>query len=276
MRHVEIDDTTWNRILAVKHNGKPTPALSSMERLYGPIAVTGHPFVMAQVGQSLDGRVATPTGDARDISGADGLAHLHRCRALVDAVIVGYGTVEADDPQLSVRLAKGRSPVRVIIDCRGELTGREGLFHDGGAPIIVFQSTEAAQNPTLKAEVIRLRPSATGLSPHHILKELRQRSLQSILVEGGARTIARFINEDLINRLHVIISPIIIGSGPAGIHLPPITHLCDARRPETQVYSLGTDVLFDCVLAPSISAGSLSRAEPKDLYDQPRMSCPVD
>ena len=67
--------------------------------MYGPIAAAFGQFVLAQVGQSLDGRVATPSGDARDISGPDGLAHLHRCRALVDAVIVGENTVSCNDPR---------------------------------------------------------------------------------------------------------------------------------------------------------------------------------
>ena len=79
------------------------------------------PFVVAQLGQSLDGRIATPTGASRYINGSCALDHLHRLRAHVDAVIVGVGTVIADDPALTVRRVEGRNPARVFIDPNGRL-----------------------------------------------------------------------------------------------------------------------------------------------------------
>lgn len=247
-----MTDETWDRLLALREGAAPAPTGSCpAQALYGPIASAKGSFVLAQVGQSLDGRIATPAGDARDVSGPDGLAHLHRCRALVDAVIVGVSTVMADDPQLSVRIVKGPAPVRVVVDRHADLTGEEGLFHDGGAPVILFQSTEAPRKHFPNAEVIRLAPQPCGLDPREILAELNERSLGRILVEGGARTITRFINAGLVDRLHVAISPIIIGSGPSGISLPPIEHLSAARRPATEVYGLGSDVLFDCCLKPA-------------------------
>ena len=252
MRTLEMTDETWDRLLALREGAAPAPAGNCpAHALYGPIAAASGSFVLAQVGQSLDGRIATPAGDARDVTGPDGLAHLHRCRALVDAVIVGVSTVKADDPQLSVRIVKGPAPVRVVIDCHADLTGEEGLFHDGGAPVILFQSTEARRKHFPNAEVVRLPPRPCGLDPREILAALGERSLGRILVEGGARTITRFINAGLVDRLHVAISPIIIGSGPSGISLPPIERLSAARRPATEVYGLGSDVLFDCCLKPA-------------------------
>lgn len=255
MFKVDMNDTTWARLLGLRQGAGEDVTSEAAYRLYGPIArVTGR-FVLAQVGQSLDGRIATLSGDARDVSGQDGIAHLHRCRALVDAVIVGIGTVRADDPRLSVRRVKGASPVRVIVDCHAELDGSESLFHDGGAPVIVFRSASAGGIALPGAEVISLEPKACGLDPHDILDALAQRNLNRVLVEGGARTIARFIAAGLVDRLHVAISPIIIGSGPSGIALSPIESLAGAYRPVTEVYDLGSDILFDCVLRPGRASG---------------------
>jgi diaminohydroxyphosphoribosylaminopyrimidine deaminase / 5-amino-6-(5-phosphoribosylamino)uracil reductase len=249
MRKIDMTDQLWARLLAMRGSAglcaldDADPAFA----LYAPIAATPDRFVLAQVGQSLDGRVATPSGDARDISGPDGIAHLHRCRALVEAVIVGVATVKMDDPRLSVRAVKGPNPVRVVIDCRAELTGEERLFRDGGAPVILVQGDGAPKKP-YNAEIVRVRHGAGGLEPRDILEALATRGLNRILVEGGARTIARFMEAGLVDRLHVAIAPLIIGSGPAGIALSPIERLSSACRPQARVYALGSDILFDCVL----------------------------
>lgn len=247
MRDVRMTDAIWARLRALRSQEsvayEPTePAFA----LYGPIASARENFVVAQVGQSLDGRIATETGDARDVSGPDGLAHLHRCRALTDAVIIGEGTMQADDPSLSVYLVEGEHPVRVIIDCHAKLTGEEKLFQDGGAPVIVIQGTHAERKTLGDATIINLPAQQNGIDAGEILEVLRARGLRRILVEGGARTIARFLEAGLVDRLHVAISPIIIGAGPAGIILPPIDKLSEARRPATEVYDLGSDILFDC------------------------------
>lgn len=250
MRRVQMRDATWSHLLTMRGLAPDTKraGTDAAYALYAPLAAAKGSFVLAQVGQSLDGRVATPFGDARDISGPDGLAHLHRCRALMDAVIVGAGTVKADNPRLSVREVEGENPVRVVIDCHGQLAGDEGLFHDRGAPVIIIRSTTAEKKP-LPAEIIELPRHEHGLCPREILDGLAERGLHRVLVEGGARTIARFIDQGLVDHLHVCIAPLIIGSGPAGISLPPIRLLSEAQRPSTEVFSLGSDILFDCRLS---------------------------
>lgn len=251
MHIMTMSRTAWKDLLDARAARRAVPQeASAAHRLYGPLAGASGRFVLAQVGQSLDGRVATLSGDARDISGPEGLRHLHRCRALVDAVIVGSGTVRMDNPRLSVREVEGPSPVRVVIDCHGDLEGSEGLFLDGGAPVIVLQSESASQRPGRygRAEVVRLRCGPDGLDPEEILARLAERGLSRILVEGGARTIARFIGRGLVDRLHVSVAPLIIGSGQPGISLPPIDRLSSALRPPMEVYALGGDVLFDCQL----------------------------
>lgn len=261
MRKLEMTDQLWARLLAMRGSAgkvpfdEADPAMS----IYAPLAVAEDRFVLAQVGQSLDGRVATPSGDARDISGPDGISHLHRCRALVEAVVVGVGTVKCDDPRLSVRAVKGPNPVRVVIDCCAELSGDERLFGDGGAPVILVQGEDAPAR-TYQADVLRVPHAESGLDPRDILDGLADRGLRRILVEGGARTIARFIDADLVDRLHVAIAPLIIGSGPSGIALPPIEKLTNAHRPVARVYALGSDILFDCDLR-SVARSSTGQGE---------------
>nr|WP_272213691.1 RibD family protein [Marinicella sp. W31]MDC2879645.1 RibD family protein [Marinicella sp. W31] len=249
-----MTEPLWERLLALRAGG-PALDVTPTATLYAPIAAAPGSFVLAQVGQSLDGRVATPSGDAMDISGPDGLAHLHRCRALVEAVIVGVNTVKADNPRLSVRLVKGPSPVRVVIDCNGQLDGNEGLFHDGGAPVIIVESTSVRARHLPNAEILRLAPGENGIETGAIVNALTARGLRRILVEGGARTIARFISEEQLDRLHVAISPLIIGAGPNGLNLPPVARLSDALRPDAEIFSLGSDVLFDCALSASARQG---------------------
>lgn len=259
MQSVELNEKIWKSILAARQGNVSFAQMASPAHdLYGPIAKARGSFILAQVGQSLDGRVATPSGDARDVSGPDGLAHLHRCRALVDAVIVGENTVSVDNPRLSVRIVEGPDPVRVVIDCHAKLTGEEGLFRDGGSDVIVFQSTEAPVRPLGNAKIIQIKPSPVGLHPRDILRALEDLGLRRILVEGGAKTIARFIDADLVDHLHVAVSPIIIGSGPTGISLPPIDRLSNAHRPMANVYNLGSDILFDCMLKKQRQSGRKS------------------
>ena len=255
MRSMNMTEQTWERLLAVRGGADNLAVSDAAYDLYSPIAGARGRFVLAQVGQSLDGRSATPAGDARDVSGPDGLAHLHRCRALVDAVVVGVGTVKADDPKLSVRMVSGPAPVRVVVDCNAVLDGSESLFHDGGTPVIVFRSARVKGPELPGAETISLQPKSCGLDPQDMLDALAARKLPRILVEGGARTIARFVNGGLVDRLHVAISPIIIGSGPSGIMLSPIERLADAHRPVTTVYNLGSDILFDCQLDRNAGSG---------------------
>ncbi|MFN7024049.1 MAG: RibD family protein [Pseudorhizobium sp.] len=266
MQLAKMTDPVWGYIRSLRDNAEAAPVQhfevsDGSVSLYRPIAVRGRPFVLAQVGQSLDGRVATPTGDAQDVSGCDGIAHLHRCRALVDAVLVGVGTVVADDPSLSVRAVAGCSPVRVVIDCNARLPENAKMLSDGGTPVLIIQADDVPAR-TLGDKVIALPRRGEGLHPRDILDCLLERGLSTILVEGGATTIARFIDAGLVDRLHIAVAPIIIGSGPMGISLAPIDHLAEAHRPKVDVYNIGTDIVFDCNFrATAASSERFEKAE---------------
>ena len=273
MQSTKVTDETWKYLRLIRDGGTdpsriPAGVDAASLTLYRPIATRTGPFVVAQVGQSLDGRIATPAGDAQDVSGCDGIAHLHRCRALVDAVIVGVGTVVADNPSLSVRAVPGLSPARIVIDCNGRIPSDAKMLHDSGAPIFIIQADDV---PPLvsRHEVVQLPRRGAGLHPQDILEALAKRGLSTILVEGGARTIARFIDADLVDRLHVSVSPIIIGSGPMGINLAPVDRLTEARRPAVAVYNIGTDIVFDCAFGPAAKRESTSRNAEDILMSNP-------
>lgn len=218
--------------------------------LYAQVALghdgnpTSRPFVIGQLGQSLDGRIATSTGKSRYIGCPEAIGHLHRVRALVDAVVVGVGTVIADDPQLNVREAEGPSPVRVVIDPNFRLPATARMLGDGGRPIYVVQADDRAREQDVEPVAVKLCEGK--FHPADIVQALAARGFRRILVEGGAATGSAFLSAGVLDRFHLAIAPIVIGSGPIGINLPPIDELDGALRPATTTYRLGRDVLFDC------------------------------
>jgi len=217
-------------------------------------APAGRSFVVGQLGQSLDGRIATPTGQSQWINGECALDHLHAVRARVDAVIVGVGTVVADDPLLNVRrvaLPEGRTqPARVVIDPSGRLPVDCKLLSDtAGGDVLVISAQEAPEVAPGRVRQIRLPrlDEAGAIAPARIVAALHEAGYGKLLIEGGARTVSSFLAAGAIDRLHILVAPLLIGSGPHGLALPEIDALSEAARPATDVYPLADgDVLFDC------------------------------
>jgi len=206
-------------------------------------------MTVGQIGQSLDGRIATLSGHSRYINGFQGLCHLHRLRALVDAVVVGAGTVRADDPQLTVRHVAGPNPVRVVIDPRGTLAATSRAFAADGVRRMVITRTSTQLQIADGVEKVALPDTAGIFAPAAILEALSARGLRRVLIEGGAQTVSRFVSAGCLDRLHVVVAPVILGSGIAGLALPPIANMNQALRVPMQISQLGDEVLFDCDLS---------------------------
>jgi diaminohydroxyphosphoribosylaminopyrimidine deaminase/5-amino-6-(5-phosphoribosylamino)uracil reductase len=203
------------------------------------------PFVVAQLGQSLDGRIATPTGASKYINGPCALDFLHGLRASVDAVAVGIGTVLADDPLLTVRRVCGKSPARVIIDPNSKLPDKASCLNDDGAAVYVVRKTPDCHPH--RAETLQLPIGEGGFEPRDIVAALFERGMRRILIEGGAVTISRFLAAGALDRLYILVAPVLFGCGHPSLQLPCIEEVDEALRPETRVFPLpGGDVLFDC------------------------------
>jgi diaminohydroxyphosphoribosylaminopyrimidine deaminase/5-amino-6-(5-phosphoribosylamino)uracil reductase len=247
---LRADDATesWPAIPVMFRASTELP--SPWEDMFGPLR-TGKidPLVVVgQVGQSLDGRIATTTGQSRYINGSAGLAHLHRLRALVDAVVVGVGSAIADDPQLTVRCVVGPDPARVVIDPRGRLEPTARMFaDDGGRRIVVMAQGARCRVPHV--EILALPAIDGHIAPAAIIAGLAEIGLRRVLVEGGPYTLSRFLTAGCLDRLHVVVAPIILGDGPSGFSLGPIDRPDQALRPPTRIHLLDGEVLFDCDLS---------------------------
>lgn len=243
------DGAHWGDFLESVRTGRNDVA-SRWSHVFGPLragSVDGM-MVVGQLGQSLDGRIATHTGHSKYINGAAGLSHLHRLRALVDAVVVGIGTALADDPMLTVRLVAGRAPARVVIDPNGRIPASAKMFLPDGARRIVITNLDTRLDLPQGVEVIRLSGCDGKLAPTAILRALGEAGLTRILVEGGAQTLSGFIKAGCLDRIHVIVAPIILGSGRPGFELTPIEWIDQAMRPPARIHLLDGEVLFDCDL----------------------------
>ncbi|MGC8119123.1 RibD family protein [Marinobacter sp. VGCF2001] len=246
---------------AVKINGKSwelmqpaTEQARNLLSLFLPLCqpVAGSIRVIGQLGQSLDGRIATVTGCSRFINGDDGITHLHRIRALCDAVVVGAGTATTDNPRLTVRRASGANPVRVVIDRRQRVPASHHLFTDGEAPTLHLIAGNYQPGPkSLTSDGVTVVPclgdidSQSPESPEHILQVLKDFGLKKVFIEGGGVTVSSFLKAGQLDRLHVMVAPMIIGSGRPALSLPEIDQLDEALRPRAQLINLGSDMLFD-------------------------------
>ncbi len=227
--------------------GLPEP----WEAIFGPLRRGARDglVVVAQMGQSIDGRIATNGGRGEYINGAAGLDHLHRLRALVDAVVVGVGTAVADDPQLTVRRVPGQNPARVVIDPRGRLPRSARLLRDDGARRVVVTGPDAVTDHPPGVEVLRLPLSDDRAAPAAILAALVQTGLHRILIEGGSCTVSGFLAAGCLDRLHIVVAPMLLGAGQASLALPPVQQARDALRPPVRAHLLEDEVLFDVDLS---------------------------
>lgn len=221
------------------------------EDIFGPLrqGVIDDLVVVGQCGQSIDARVATASGHSHYINGETGLIHLHRLRALVDAVVIGVGTAIADDPQLTVRRVEGPNPARVIIDPNGRLPSTARALAADGARRLVVTAAKASAIFPARVEVIELPADNCRLAPAAIVAALAGRGFRRILIEGGTDTVSRFLAARCLDRLHVLVAPIVLGGGRPSLSLPPIERLDQAVRAPMRAYDLGGDVLLDCDLS---------------------------
>lgn len=186
--------------------------------------MAGRPLVMLKLGMTIDGKLATGFGQRTAITGATAWERVHRLRADADAVLVGRGTVSADDPRLTARTeATPRvQPVRVVLDSLASLAFDSALVAGADdAPVLVVTAGDAhpdrlavLEAAGVETEIAPRTPDGL-LDPHAVLRRLHERGLRSVLVEGGARTADSFLAENLVERFHQFVAPWFIG--PDGV-----------------------------------------------------------
>jgi len=228
-------------------------ARSELLSLYLPIcsATRAHPITVGHLGQSLDGFIATHSGDSQYVTGEENILHLHRMRALCDAIIVGAGTVAADDPRLTTRHVEGTSPLRVVLDPMRRLADHYRVFSDDSPETLYVcarSQVKSGESHFGRAEVVAIDDTESGIDVKALLRLLHERGCVRIFVEGGGVTVSTFLEANLLDRLQIAIAPLIIGDGKPAIRLEPPDALRDCHRPRYRVFRMGGDVLFDCDL----------------------------
>jgi riboflavin-specific deaminase-like protein len=241
-------DTGWRTVLP------PDDARSATIDLYLPFC-TAQPMVVGHLGQSLDGFIATHSGESQYVTGEENILHLHRMRALSDAVVVGAGTVAADDPRLTTRLVPGPNPLRVVLDPGRRLGDHFSVFTDTAADTLYVCARSLAQpaeDRFGRATLVALAGDEDGVDVAELLRMLRARGCRRIFVEGGGVTVSMFLEAKRLDRLQIAIAPLLIGDGRPAIRLTPPSALSDCHRPRYRVFRMGADVLFDCEIGPQL------------------------
>lgn len=209
---------------------------------------TGRPLLILKLAQSLDGRLATAGGDTRWISGEQSRTLVHRWRSWADAVMVGAGTVLADDPQLDVRLVRGRSPRPLVVDGRLRVPLQARVFQRPGAVLITADTAPAKKLRAFAAQGVEVWTFASlrgQLDLAQVLQRAGSEGLTSILLEGGGQLAAAALRARVVDELRLFLAPLLIGQGVPAIGDLGLARLADAPRLEAvALRRLGPDLLY--------------------------------
>jgi riboflavin-specific deaminase-like protein len=240
-------DRDWAALLAAREGGPPAGALAGLFApvLAPPTAPDGC-RVVGRLAQTLDGRIATASGSSQWIGGPGDILHTHRLRALCHAVVVGAGTVHHDDPRLTTREVPGPDPVRVVIDTDRRLSADRRIFREGPPTLLACAEDAPGADTHGMATVLRLpRDPQGGIAPAALLRALAARGLTRVFVEGGGVTVSRFLAAGCLDRLHVTVAPVLLGSGIPAFTLPEVARISDGLRFSWRVHEIPPDILLD-------------------------------
>ncbi|MEV4330005.1 bifunctional diaminohydroxyphosphoribosylaminopyrimidine deaminase/5-amino-6-(5-phosphoribosylamino)uracil reductase RibD [Streptomyces sp. NPDC049597] len=201
----------------------------------------GRPHVTWKYAATLDGRIAAADGSSRWISSPESRADVHRLRAESDAVVVGSGTMRADDPHLAVRGVEGATqPLRVVVDTDAAAVRPGARVLDAAAPTLVAIAEDAESD---LPDVLRLPRAEGGLSVPALLAGLHERGVRSVLLEGGPTLAGAFVTANAVDRVVGYLAPILLGAGPAALADAGITTIAEALRLDvTETVRIGPDL----------------------------------
>lgn len=222
-----------------------------LNEVYFKNILAGLPFITLKYAQSLDSRIATSNGDSRWISSEKSRKLVHRLRAQHDAIMVGIGTVLADNPQLTVRRVRGRNPLRIILDSRLRIPLNAQVLSEGGDTLIATTDLcdmgKIEQIKKSGKEVLITQRGKDGrVDLRSLMKTLADRGISSILVEGGKKITTSLLKERLVDRMVIVTAPLILGKGVEAVGDLGINQLKKAIRPSSYtVRRVGEDTIFD-------------------------------
>jgi 3,4-dihydroxy 2-butanone 4-phosphate synthase/GTP cyclohydrolase II len=258
--------TKQARLGHVRPTGSPPARLemtsTDVSSILGPVQLPSwRPYIVIKYAQSVDGRIATSTGDSRWISGEAERALSHGLRAACDAVLVGAGTIVSDDPLLTVRLVDGASPRRVVVDSRLRVPVHAAVFGDEAVTTIVTTAlADAGKRGALERKGVELTDvgaSEEGVDLVEAVAKLRRSGIESLLVEGGARVITSLLRKGLVDRIVVAVAPILLGSGTEAVGDLGIARVCDGLRLSNRsVHVFGDDVVMTWDVASDAGASA--------------------
>ena len=208
-----------------------------------PILRKNKKLVIAQIGQSIDGRIALNNGNSHYINNPKSIIYLHCLRSISDAIIVGSNTIKKDDPLLTTRKIKGTNPKRIIIDGSLSLNNKYKIFNDGNENIIFTKSNKKIR--LKNSTIIRLKEKNFT---KNLITQIKKLKYKNILVEGGSKTISELINNKYIDILQFMIAPILIGSGINSLNLKEISNLNKAIRPKHNFNELENEIIVNLFL----------------------------
>jgi riboflavin-specific deaminase-like protein len=243
-------DPDWAAMMAAREGAPPTGALAPLfAPILAPPTAPDGCRVVGRLAQTLDGRIATASGSSQWIGGPGDILHTHRLRALCHAVVVGAGTVRHDDPRLTTREVPGPHPLRVVIDTDRRLGPDYALFRDGPPTLLACAVDAPGAETHGTAQVLRLpRDPAGGIAPAALLRALAARGATRIFVEGGGLTVSRFLAAGCLDRLHVTVAPVLLGSGIPAFTLPEVPRIADGLRFAWTVHEIAPDILLDIAI----------------------------
>jgi GTP cyclohydrolase II len=230
-------------------DGNPVGEAINVAPLLGqPVAPARRPYVVLKYAQTVDGRIATQRGDAKWISSEAERRISHGLRAACDAVLVGVGTAIIDDPQLTVRMVPGSSPLRVVLDSTLRLPSTAHVFDDQASTAVLTTSSSSKERQAiLRAQAVGVHvvdAGPRGVDLTSALQTLRALGVGSLLVEGGARVITSFFAEKLVDRLVVGIAPTIMGAGVDAVGDLGVASVAESvRLTNRSVHQAGGDLL---------------------------------
>jgi len=229
---IDINEDYERNTLKIRYNRKKNSIedsnidlkndIEDLFKIFFPIVCSQSKLqYIAHIAQSLDGFIATKSGESRYISGKENLEHIHRLRAVSDIIIVGAKTYLEDSPRLTTRLVKGNSPRIYIFD-----------------PKRILKKKDIVNN------AIHLKDGLSILN-----KNLQDQDKQTIYIEGGGKTISYFMNKNILNKIHICLCPIILGGGRPSFITDKYIKLNDIKSYKPNYYQMGKDVLFDINLS---------------------------